>query len=155
MSYARIIGRRIVKELRGIIIKLLRYLLRSLTKHRVLGGVMTQVRTSPMVLIAPGSSPKFGVTPLPVDVVTVAAQTAWTSSDPINAPVTVDASDATGLTATVALSESIAVGSEVTLLWTYTNADGTTAAVTGTFPVVAVATPPVTDVTGGTMAQIA
>lgn len=156
MSREYTLDQHILKELREMNC-LLRHLFRSLTSHRVLGGVMSKVG-DPMQLIAPGSTPQFAVTPTPADVVTVAAQAAWASSDPVNAPVTPNASDPTGLTATVDLSENIAIGSEVTLTWTYTNADGSTAIVEGVFPVVAVAPPPpppVTDVTGGTMAQVA
>lgn len=139
----------ILKELRESNF-LLRHLFRSLTSHRVLGGVMSQVRTCDMNPIAPGSSAKFAVTPTPDNVVTVSQNAAWTSSNP-SAPVTMDPTDPTGLTATVEIGADVAVGSELDLTWTYTNADGSIATVVGNFPVVA---PPATDVTGGTMAQV-
>ena len=122
-----------------------------LTPNRVLGGVMSEVGEI-MLPIAPGSSPQFGVTPTPAGVSTVAAQAVWTSSDTVNAPVTANSSDATGLSATVAIPTTAIVGNSFTLTWTYTNADGTTAVVAGTYQIIA-AVPPVTDVTGGTMAQ--
>lgn len=128
---------------------LLRHLFRSLTSHRVLGGVMSRVGDS-MKPITPGSSPKFAVTPTPDKVVTIAQNATWTSSNPL-APVTVDPTDPTGLTATVEIDPSVTVGSEIDLTWTYANADGSIATVTGAFPVVA---PVPADVTGGTMAQI-
>lgn len=131
---------------------LLRHLFRALASHRVLGGVMSKVG-DPLQLITPGSTPKFTVTASPADVLTVAEQTTWTSSDPTNAPVTMDASDPTGLTATVDVSESATVGSEITLTWTYANADGSKAVAEGIYPVVAPPAPPVPDVTGGTMEQ--
>lgn len=149
------INRRILEELRENN-RLLHHIFRALTHNRVLGGVMSQVRTSPMQLIAPGSSPQFGVTPTPAGVVTQAANTTWTSSDPTNAPVTIDASDPTGLTATVNLGTAAVVGSDLTLTWSYKNpSDGTVVNVVGVFPVVAAAPPPPTDVTGGTMVQTA
>lgn len=148
------INRRILEELREMN-SLLHHIFRALAHNRVLGGVMTQVRTSPMISISPGNSPQFGVTPTPAGVVTEAANAAWTSSDPTNAPVTPNADDPTGLSATVNLSTAAAVGSEIVLTWTYTNpSDGTVATVEGTFPVVAASAPPPTDVTGGTMTQI-
>jgi hypothetical protein len=130
---------------------LLREILRYLMQYnRVLGGVMTQAG-DPMALlpIAPGNSPQFEVTPLPAGVTTLATSTAWTSSDTVNAPVTQNASDPTGLSATVNLPSTAAVGGTFTLTWTYTNADGTTATATATFTIVAL----VTDVTGGSIAQ--
>lgn len=147
------VNHRILEELRENN-RLLRYLVRSLvTSHRVLGGVMSN--HNPMNPIAPGNTITLAVTPLPAGVVTAAAQAQWASSDPVNAPVTPVASDETGLTATVTLGPDAVVGSELDVTWTYTNADGSTAVVQGNFPIVAPPPPPVTDVTGGTMAQVA
>jgi hypothetical protein len=121
-------------------------------KTAVTGGIMYQ-QGNPMALlpIAPGNSPQFAVTPTPTGVTTLAANTVWSSSDTTNAPVTANASDATGLTATVNIPSTAVVGTTFTLTWTYTNADGTVATpATLSLTIVAL----VTDVTGGTMAQV-
>lgn len=137
---------------------LLRHLYRVLTPHRVLGGVIAQLETSPMILIAPGSSPVFGVTPEPAGVVTSASQAAWSASSSDNSTVTITpvTTDDTGLTATATLPETINAGAELMITWTYTNADGKVVSVTGIFPVFAAPPPPppVIDVTGGTLAQV-
>ena len=108
-------------------------------------------------LIAPGNTVQFGVMPTPDGVATLAAQTVWsgTASDGTAITVTPNADDATGLTATVVLPTSIAIGAELDITWSYTNSDTTVVSVIGKFPVVAVPPPPPVDVTGGTMAQIA
>ena len=118
--------------------------------NRVLGGVMFQVE-DPMVLVAPGNQPQFAVTPSPAGTATVAAQTAWSSSDSVNAPVTMLAADPTGLTAQVSLSKSAVVGHSFTLTWKYTNSDGSVVAIAAAFTITA--TPG--NVGGGTIAQIA
>src|SRR6185437_5323924 len=64
-----------------------------------------------MVPLDPGQSPQFTATPTPAGSSLGAVVPTWTSSDPTNAPVSVDA---TGLVATVALSNAIAVGESVT-----------------------------------------
>jgi hypothetical protein len=145
---------RILKELRENN-HLLHHVIRILTSHRILGGVMSQIG-DPMNLIAPGSTVQFGVTPTPAGVATLAAQVIWsgTASDGSAITVIPNAGDAAGLTATVVLPDTIAVDSELDVFWSYTNADGTVADVIGKFTVVAVV-PPVVNVTGGTMAQIA
>lgn len=119
--------------------------------NRILGGSMTQIGDDPMVTVSAGNSPQYGVTPTPTGVSTFAAQTVWSSSDTVNAPVTMNASDPSGLTATVAIASTAPVGTVFTLTWQYTNADGTVVTVTLQQTTVA----PVVDVTGGTMAQIA
>jgi hypothetical protein len=128
----------------------LHHILRILAPNRVLGGEMSEIG-DPMALlpIAPGNSPQFEVTPTPAGVTTLLAQSAWTSSDTTNAPVTANASDPTGLSATVNIPATAVVGTSFTLTWTYTNADGTTAPVTANFTIVAL----VLDVTGGTLVQ--
>jgi len=125
--------------------------IKKLIPNRVLGGVMSEIG-DPMALlpIAPGNSPQFEVTPTPAGVTTVAANAVWSSSDTTNAPVTANASDPTGLSATVNIPSTATVGTSFTLNWVYTNADGTTATATGSYTIIAL----VTDVTGGTMAQV-
>ena len=119
--------------------------------NRILGGVMSQLGDDEMISISAGNSPVYGVVPTPDGVSTFAAQTVWSSSDTVNAPVTANAADPTGLTATVAIATTAPVGTSFTLTWTYTNVDGTVVTVTLAQTTVA----PVVDVTGGTMAQIA
>ena len=90
------------------------------------------IQETTMQPIAPGFSPVFTATPQPAGNVLNPAQPvpSWTSSDPTNAPVSVDS---TGLVATVAIPSTAVVGTSFTLSVSYTNADGTVATVTGTF----------------------
>ena len=79
--------------------------------------------------IVPGSGPTYLATLTPA-VTPVAADVAWISSDPVNAPVTLSSADPTGLTAVVDVPAGTvvpAVGFPFVLTMTYTNADGTTA----------------------------
>ena len=101
--------------------------------------------------IAPGFSPVFTATPQPAGNVLNPAQPvpSWTSSDPTNAPVSVDS---TGLVATVAIPSTAVVGTAFTLTVSYTNADGTTA--TGSFAGTIVAPPPM-DISSFTVEQTA
>ena len=90
-----------------------------------------------LVSIQPGQTPVFQVTPTfsGEPFTTVAANAAVTSSDPTNFPVALVASDPTGLTFEAAIPETAdpTGGAEaITVTWTYTNTDGTTATVTGT-----------------------
>ena len=111
-----------------------------------------------MLSITPGNSPQFQVTPTwatppAAGVTTLAAQAAVTSSDTTNFPVTLNSDDPTGTTFTANLPASAVIpagGEEITITWTYTNADGTVATVTGTVTEEGI----VDDVTGGTFAQI-
>lgn len=105
-----------------------------------------------MITIAPGNSPQFVVTPIwsGAPGVTILSKTTWTSSDPDNFPVTANASDNTGLSATVNIPQGATLGEAVTLTWEYTNPDGSTATAIGNF-VDGVIVP--SNVTGGTMAQ--
>jgi hypothetical protein len=79
-----------------------------------------------MLPIAPGSSPQFTVSPVPVTSIFSTPPT-WTTSDTVNAPITIDS---TGTVATVAIPLSATVGASFTLSATYTNPDGSIA--TGT-----------------------
>ena len=107
----------------------------------------------PLVPLSPGNSPQFQVTPTPAGVTTLAANTSWMSSDPVNFPVSMNADDPTGLTATVNIPASETVTESVTLAWSYTNSDGTVANATASFNLVSGVAEAV-DVTGGTLAQI-
>lgn len=119
--------------------------------NRVTGGVMSRFGDC-MLPLAPGNSPQFQVTPEPAGVTTLAAQAAFSSSDPVNAPFTANPDDATGTIGTLTIGADAPV-EPVTLTWVYTNADGTTATVTATVDITA-GTVAATDVTGGTIAQI-
>ena len=107
--------------------------------------------------IQPGQTVKFLVTPTfsGAPFALVGAQASVTSSDPTNFPVSIDLTDdPTGATFESAIpATAVPVGGSepVTVTWTYTNTDGTTATVTGTVTEIGI----VDDVTGGTFAQIA
>jgi hypothetical protein len=116
----------------------LRLIHRELKKHDIRSFVITQ-KGDPMALlpIAPGFSPVFTATPVPSTAVpNPATPPTWTSSDTVNAPVSVDP---TGLIATVALPATAVVGTAFTLSISYTNADGTVA--TGSISLTIVAAP--------------
>jgi hypothetical protein len=100
----------------------------------VTGATIRQIG-NPMALlpIAAGNSPQFQATVVPAGAPTVAAQTVWSSSDTVNAPVTANAADQTGLTATVAIPATATPNTPFDLTYTYTNADGTTAVATASF----------------------
>ena len=124
----------------------------------VTGGRIRQIGRCDMSTsfppLGPGVTAKFQVTPAPAGVVTVAADTSWSSSDQTNFPVVMDPTDATGCTADVTIPAGETETEEVTLTWTYTNADGTTATASATFDLVGGTVTPV-DVTGGMIARIA
>jgi hypothetical protein len=108
------------------------------------------IRSTTMLPIAPGFSPQFTATPIPAGAFPAPGNVpAWTTSDPTNAPITVDP---TGLVATVAIPATAVVGTTVTLSISYTNADSTVATGSTAFTIVA---PPPPDITGFTIAQTA
>lgn len=102
--------------------------------------------------IAPGNSPVITITPLPVGVALDPNQPVpqTISSDPVNAPVTVDS---TGLIATIAIPASAVVGTQFALKTTYTNADGSVATSSSQVFTIVAAVPPPQDVTGFSFAQ--
>lgn len=120
------------------------------------GGAFTQIG-EPMLPIQPGNSPKFQVTPtfsgpsFPL----VGAEASVATSDPTNAPASIDLTDdPTGATFILNLLAGAVIapgGEALTVTWTYLNADGVPATVTGTVTELGI----VDDVTGGTFAQIA
>jgi hypothetical protein len=113
--------------------------------------VIQQEKTMALTPIAPGFSPKFTASPVPVGAVLNPSQPVptWTSSDTTNAPVT---ADTTGLIGTVAIPASAVVGTSFTLTVSYTNLDGTVATGSASFTIVAA---PPQDVTSFTIAQSA
>jgi len=124
---------------------------------RVIGGTFTQIPTGGIMLpIQPGNSPAFQVTPTfsgpPFPL--VGAQAAVSTSDPVNAPASIDLTDdPTGATFVIALTPGAVIptgGEAITVTWTYTNTDGTVATVTGTLTEEGI----VDDVTGGVFEQV-
>lgn len=104
-----------------------------------------------MLPIAPGFAPGFTATAVPAGSVPAPGNpVAWSSSDTTNAPVTANASDPTGLTATVNLPSTAVVGTSFTLSTSYTNADATVATGSQSFTIVAAPSP---DITSFTIAQ--
>ena len=122
-----------------------------LIRHALTRITHFTIQETTMQPIAPGFSPVFTATPQPAGNVLNPAQPvpSWTSSDPTNAPVSVDS---TGLVATVAIPSTAVVGTSFTLSISYTNADGTTA--TGSFAGMIVAPPPM-DISSFTVEQTA
>jgi hypothetical protein len=98
--------------------------------------------------IAPGFSPVFTATPVPSTSFPAPGNLpVMTSSDTVNAPVTLDP---TGLIGTVVIPATAVVGGTFTLTETYTNADGTTATGSSTYTIVAAPSP---DISSFTIAQ--
>ena len=96
----------------------------------------------PLPSLTPGTSAVYTATPVPATAVPSTPPT-WSSSDPVNAPVT---ADPTGLIGTVNAPAS-AVPATFTLTISYTNADGSIATGTVTDQVVATPPPPSPDIT--------
>ena len=105
-----------------------------------------KVEVTSMLPIAPGFSPVYTATPSPSNAFPSTPPT-WTSSDPVNAPVT---ADSTGLVGTVEIPATAVVGTSFTLTVSYTNADSTVA--TGSITQTIVPVPPV-DITSFTIKQ--
>lgn len=125
---------------------MLREILRQLKHHPVIG--FTPIQESTMVPLAPGQTAGFVTTSLPTGTSpNPAALPVWTSSDTVNAPVTINSADTTGLSASVVFPTTAVVGTTFALTITYTNADGTVATQTDSFTIVAPASP---DITGFT-----
>lgn len=105
----------------------------------------TVTRSDSMNPIVPGTTAVYTATPVPAGATLTKAPT-WTSSDPTNAPVTVDT---TGLIATMGPA---GVPGTFTLSINYTNADGTVAngAITDT---IVAPPPPAVDVTSFTIVR--
>lgn len=144
------------REFEYEVLCLLRQIVHLLSPHRVMGGELAQTG-DPMVPIQPGNTPVFQVTPtfsgaaFTLD----GSKAAVKSSDATNFPVELDlTSDPQGTTfkAPIPATAQPTGGSEqITVTWTYTNADGTVATVSGNVTEEGI----VDDVTGGTFAQVA
>ena len=101
----------------------------------------------PMVSLAAGQTATFSTTPIPATAAPDPSKVIWTSSDSVNAPVSPNPADNTGLSTLVVFPEGTQANISFALTVSYTNADGTVANKTNTFTTVA---PPPTDVTGFT-----
>src|SRR5271170_1063098 len=80
----------------------------------------------PLQPIAPGASLGITATPIPAGLPTSIANMAWaaSSSDGVtDIQIVPNASDATGLTATLNIPDDIIVGAVITIQVTYTNPD--------------------------------
>jgi hypothetical protein len=145
--------------------RILRRLPETPPPNRVLGGVMTEIgdpmSTVPLTPIADGNSPVFQVTPQwatppAAGETTLLAQASISSSNPTDFPVALVTTDPTGTTFTLGpLPNQDTVNEGDTISWVYTNADGTTATVTGTVTIVAGVVSITDDVVGGSFTQIA
>lgn len=140
--------RREEREQRGLellaeAVKLLKKLVNE-EEPQITGFVIQQ--ENPMLSIAPGNSPVFTATPVPSTSVPATPPT-WTTSDEVNAPISVDP---TGLIATVDIPATATVGASFTLTISYTNADGHVATGSISESIVAAASP---DISSFTIAQ--
>ena len=131
---------------------LLRRLLYLLETHanRITGFTPIEQQGDLMALlpIAPGFTPGFSTTTLPAGTVpNPTSLPVWTSSDTVNAPLTANTADATGLSVFVAIPATAVVGTTFVLTITYTNTDATVATQSGSFTIVAAPSP---DITGFT-----
>lgn len=107
-----------------------------------------RIKEFTMLPIAPGFSPVYTATPVPDGTFPAPGNLpTWTSSDTVNAPITVDA---TGLVCTVAIPAAAFVGTAFTLTINYVNSDGTVA--TGSLSQTIVAAPPA-DITSFNIVQ--
>jgi hypothetical protein len=124
--------------------RLLREILHLLKPRPIITG-FTEIQESTMVPLAAGQTATFATTPIPATSVPVPANLVWSSSDPVNAPVSPNAADPTGLSTLVAFPSNVAAGVSFSLTLSYTNSDGTPASQTNSFVTVA---PPSPDITG-------
>lgn len=123
-------------------------------RDRVTGGFIKE--KNPMLPISPGNAPKFQVTPTfsGEPFILDGTKASVTSSDTTNFPVALDPADTEGRTIIADIpstAQPVGGSEDVVVTWTYTNADGVVATVTGTVTEVGI----VDDVTGGTFAQVA
>jgi hypothetical protein len=123
---------------------LLREILQSLKPRPIITG-FTDIKEITMVPLAAGFTAKFATTPIPATSVPDPTKLVWTSSDPVNAPVSPNPADPTGLSTLVAFPPTVAAGVNFSLTLSYTNSDGSPASQTNSFETVA---PPSPDITG-------
>lgn len=108
------------------------------------------------VALVAGNTPVFTVTPVfsGAAFTPVAAHAFVSSSDPVNFPVQLVPTDATGLSFKATIPLTLTTEESITVVWQYHNTDGTTAVVNTSF-VIEPAPPAAVDLTGGTIAQTA
>ncbi len=141
-------------ELRMLVHEILKFV-SPFPPSTVTGGIISQTGDT-MLSITPGNSPQFAITPTfsGAAFTTLASAASVVSSDPVNFPITLDASDPTGLnmTAVIPTTATPTGGSEaITVTWTYVNVDGSVATVVGTVTETGIV--PASNVTGGSFAQ--
>jgi hypothetical protein len=125
----------------------LRALSRQLKHLNPRNVTAAQVKETSLMANTPGSSHVFTVTLEPADATFVPTSAVFTVTGIDESNLTVDPS---GLSATLAIPADAVVGSGVAINWSYTNADGTTAAASDSFTVEAA----VIDVTGATISEV-
>jgi hypothetical protein len=118
--------------------RIIRLLEKFLHSNRIIGFEI--YRKDTMNPLAPGTSAVYTATPIPATAVPSTPPT-WTSSDPVNAPVT---ADSTGLIGTVNPPTSAPIGTNFTLTVNYTNADSSVATGSITDTIVAPGSPDIT-----------
>ena len=112
---------------------------------RQIGSSMSTIPTpNPTLLtISPGNAPQFEAALQPVNAGPfLAANVAWSVTGDPGASVAANASDPTGLTATLTLTTAVVVGASLALTVVVTNQDGSTVTATDTLTVVSAGTPP-------------
>ena len=125
---------------------LLREILQSLPPRlNVTGFTDIKENTMPLVPLAAGFTATFATTPIPATSVPDPTKLVWISSDPVNAPVTPNTADPSGLSTLVAFPSTVVAGVTFSLTLSYTNSDGTPASQTNSYTTVA---PPSPDITG-------
>jgi hypothetical protein len=122
-------------------------ILAALTQTLTITG-FTDIQEISMVPLAAGQTAIFGTTPIPSTSIPTPGSLVWASSDTINAPVSPNPADPTGLTCLVTFPSGLPAGDSFSLSLTYTNADGTTATQTNGFTTVVAPPPPPSDITG-------
>lgn len=100
-----------------------------------------------MIPLAAGQTATFSTTPIPTGSAPDPSKVTWSSSDTTNAPVVVNPSDASGLSAQVTFPSTVTAGLTFILTVNYENSDGTFASQANSFTTVAA---PPSDVTGFT-----
>ena len=111
----------------------------------VASATLARTDTTPVTV---GSTQSYTASLMPTDATVVPADCVFTTSDPVNAPLT----DVTQFSASVALAATVAVGFEYTVGFQYTNADGTVVEAT---PIVETVVPTEVDVTSATIERTA
>jgi hypothetical protein len=105
----------------------------------------TEIQETQMVHLAAGQTATFATTPIPSGTAPDPTKITWSSSDSVNAPVSPNTADASGLSTLVAFPSTTPSGLTFALTINYINSDGTAASQANTFTTVAA---PPADITG-------